>query len=241
MIFAAGLGTRLQPLTDRLPKALVELEGKTLLQRTVDKLLRHGISYIVINIHHFPDLMRKAIEDLDTAGAQVFISDESGLLLDTGGGLLKAADHFRGDEPFLIHNVDVISDINLDQMYDYHLQHHALATIAVSDRKTQRYFLWDNNRLCGWQNIQTGEIIRKYLPEKTPEKLAFSCIHIVNPRIFELVDEKGVFPINNVYLRLAEQEKIMAFKHDPSLWADVGTIEKLNAAQELIKQNPGIF
>jgi NDP-sugar pyrophosphorylase family protein len=220
---------------------LVELSGKSLLQRTVDKLIRHGINYIVVNIHHFPDLMRKAIEQLHASGAQVFISDESGLLLDTGGGLLKAAEHFRGEEPFLIHNVDVISDINLTHMHEYHQQHDALATIAVSDRKTQRYFLWDNNRLCGWQNIQTGEIIRKYLPEDSPEKLAFSCIHIVNPRIFELIEEKGVFPINNVYLRLAKKEKIMAYKHDPALWADVGTIEKLNAAQELIKQNPGIF
>jgi N-acetyl-alpha-D-muramate 1-phosphate uridylyltransferase len=241
MILAAGLGTRLQPITHNIPKALVELNGKSLLQRTVDKLIRSEIRTIVINIHHFPGLMRQAIENLDTNGVEIIISDESDMLLDTGGAILKAAKHLSGDEPFLVHNVDIISDISIPEMLKKHTDTRALATIAVSNRSSQRYFLWDNNRLCGWQNIKTGEIIRKYLPNNSPEKLAFSCIHIINPIIFELMDEQGVFSINDVYLRLAESEKIMAYRHDPANWADIGTIEKLRAAEKLVLLNPGMF
>ena len=241
MILAAGLGTRLQPLTNTMPKALVELEGKTLLQRTVDKLTQAGITFIVINIHHFPDLMRAAIEQLDTKGAQIVISDESQSLLDTGGGLLKAAEYFSGEEPFVMHNVDIISDVDLQDMYQAHLRQDALATIAVSRRKTQRYFLWDDNRLCGWQNLQTQQIIECYPPQHEPEQLAFSCIHIINPRIFSLIDEKGAFSINKAYLRLAQKYPIMAYKHNPAYWADVGSIEKLNSARALVLNNPEKF
>ncbi len=241
MILAAGLGTRLQPLTNTLPKALVELEGKTLLQRAVDKLTGAGITFIVINIHHFPQLMRAAIDQLDTKGAQIVISDESEKLLDTGGGLLKAVDHFRGEEPFVVHNVDIISDVDLQDMLQAHLRENALATIAVSRRETQRYFLWDNNRLCGWKNLQTGQTIQCYTPQQEPEQLAFSCIHIINPRIFSLINEAGAFSINKVYLRLAEKHHILAYRHNPAYWADVGSLEKLKSARTLIVNNPEKF
>lgn len=241
MIFAAGLGTRLRPLTSEKPKALVELAGKSLLQRAVDKLTHAGIRYIVINIHHFPGLMREAIATLDSHGAELVISDESSCLLDTGGGLLQAAELLRGDEPFVVHNVDVVSDIDLAAMLKSHEQAHALATLAVSRRETSRYFLFHDNRLCGWENIQTQAKIQCSPEEQAPQRMAFSGIHIVSPRIFEHIHKTGVFSINKVYLGLAKEHPIIAFEHNPAYWADVGSIEKLEKAEMLIKSHPEKF
>ncbi|MFP4065376.1 MAG: NDP-sugar synthase [Bacteroidales bacterium] len=241
MIFAAGLGTRLRPLTSEKPKALVDLAGKSLLQRAVDKLTCAGITYIVINIHHFPVLMREAIENLNNHGAELIISDESSCLLDTGGGLLKAAELLQGEEPFVVHNVDVISDINLADMLQWHEQSNALATLAVSQRETSRYFLFHNNRLCGWENIQTNARIICYQTDHTPERRAFSGIHIISPRIFEHINKTGVFSINKIYLGLAEEHPIMAFQHNPAFWADVGNLEKLQKAETLVKLHPTKF
>lgn len=241
MIFAAGLGTRLMPLTTHKPKALVELNGKTLLQRAVDKLTHAGIRFIVINIHHFPDLMKEAINQLQTNGAEIIVSDESDILLDTGGGLTKAAEHLKGDSPFILHNVDVISDINLKEMYSLHTREKALATLAVSQRTTARYFMWDNGRLCGWTNIQTKARIDCGSAVSSPRLLAFSGIHIVSPEIFDLIEEQGVFSINKVYLRLAEKHKIIAWEHDPAYWADLGTTSKLEQASKLINLHPEKF
>jgi NDP-sugar pyrophosphorylase family protein len=238
MIFAAGLGTRLKPLTSDRPKALVELAGKTMLQRTVEKLIDASVTRIVINIHHFPDLMREAIKALNYPGIEFIISDESELLLDTGGGLIKAKEYLGGNEPFIVHNVDVISDINLDEMYEYHMAEQALVTLAMCNRESTRYFLWHHNRLCGWKNIQTESIINCYTTDKEPIPLAFSGIHIINPEIFHLITESGKFPINKVYLRIAIAQKIMAYIHDPKSWADIGTLEKHAHASKLIAQNP---
>ncbi len=240
MIFAAGLGTRLKPLTDQKPKALVELAGKSLLQFTIDKLTRFGIRTIVINIHHFPDLMRTAINALETH-AEVVISDESDLLRDTGGGLLKASKYLEGESPFLVHNVDVISDISFDKMYEQHTRSGAMATLAVCNRKTSRYFLWHKNRLCGWKNMQTGDQITSFSTAAEPEPLAFSGIHIISPRIFEYMTENGIFSINKVYLRLAARHPIVAYRHNPDFWADVGTPEKLQKAQEMVHNHPEKF
>jgi len=241
MIFAAGLGTRLQPLTNDRPKALVELCGKTLLQRTIDKLTGAGITYIVINIHHFPELMRREIDRIRNHGAQISISDESGLLLDTGGGLLKAAQQLDGDQPFIVHNVDVVSDIDLAEMYRKHIEARALASLAVSVRPTSRYFLWDNDRLCGWENIHTHEKKECYTPATAPIHKAFSGIHIIDPKIFPLISDQGAFSINKVYLRLASEHKIISHTHDAKFWADVGTLEKLKAAEELVKKHADKF
>ncbi len=241
MIFAAGLGTRLRPLTSEKPKALIDLAGKSLLQRAVDKLTHAGIRYIVINIHHFPTLMREAIAALETHGAELVISDESECLLDTGGGLLQAAEFLHGEEPFVVHNVDVVSDINLGQMYQEHIGNNALATLAVSKRETSRYFLFHDNRLCGWENIHTKALIQCYQAEKPAQRMAFSGIHIISPRIFDLMKRTGVFSINKVYLDLAREHNIMAFEHDPAFWADVGSLEKLERAEMLVRANPKNF
>jgi N-acetyl-alpha-D-muramate 1-phosphate uridylyltransferase len=240
MIFAAGLGTRLRPLTDDRPKALVELAGRTLLQITVDTLSAAGASLIVINIHHFPEMMKDAVSKLKTR-SEIIISDESDLLLDTGGGLLKAAGMLSGNEPVILHNVDIVSGIDLKEMYQNHQKSNALVTLAVSQRPSSRYFLWDNDRLCGWLNTKTGELKSSYSTDNEPLALAFSGIHIINPELLSMIDEKGVFSINKIYLRLAAQQKIVPYIHNSKYWADLGTPEKLLAAEKQILENPGKF
>ncbi|MFP4287939.1 MAG: nucleotidyltransferase family protein [Bacteroidales bacterium] len=238
MIFAAGLGTRLAPLTDDKPKALVEVGGKTMLQRTIETLLNADVEEIVINVHHFADLIKRTIHDYNYTGVKFYISDESDMLLDTGGGLLKASDFLNGTEPFFVHNVDIISDINLKDMYQKHLDEQALATLAVSHRNSTRGFLWVENRLCGWQNIQTGTEIKCYSTPTPPKVLAFSGVHIISPSIFPEITETGKFSINQVYLRLAFQHKIMAYEHNANYWADLGTTEKIAQAEKILQKKP---
>jgi len=242
MIFAAGIGTRLQPISRHTPKALVELGGKPMLQRLVEKLVRAGATRIVINIHHHPEKMRAFIERIHFPGIEILISDESDVLLDTGGGLLKAAGMLKGDEPILLHNVDVLSDIDLGAIVASHNETGALATLAVSRRKTSRYFLWDKGQLAGWENTATGQIILcKPEPGQRLARRAFSGVHIISPRLPGLITETGVFSINEVYLRLAHTQKIMAFEHSPEYWADIGTPEKLEQARTLFDQHPDLF
>ncbi len=237
MIFAAGLGTRLAPLTNDKPKALVEVGGKTMLHRTIETLLDAGVKEIVINVHHFAGYLKKTIENLNYTGVTFHISDESEMLLDTGGGLLKASGFLRGSAPFFVHNVDIISNINLQDMYQKHLEENAIATLAVSNRNSTRGFLWHDKRLCGWQNIQTGSEIKCYSTPSTPVALAFSGVHVISPSIFPEITESGRFSINQVYLRLAFQHKIMAYQHDAQLWADLGTTEKIARAEAMLQQN----
>jgi len=241
MIFAAGLGTRLAPLTSDRPKALVDAAGKTMLQRTAEKLIKSGIRRIIVNIHHFPEKMSAAIDALHYDGVEFIISDESEELLDTGGGLLKAAEHLKGEKPFIVHNVDVISDIDLQKMYENHISQDALASLAVARRETTRYFNWHEGRLCGWKNLKTGDEIKCFPVKGNIESLAFSGIHIINPEIFDLITEKGKFSINQVYLRLAHEHRIMAYEHDARFWADIGTPEKLAAAEKLLLSHPEKF
>ncbi len=241
MIFAAGLGTRLAPLTSNRPKALVEPAGKIMLQRTAEKLIKSGIRRIIVNIHHFPEKMRAAIDALHYDGVEFIISDESEELLDTGGGLLKAAEHLKGEKPFIVHNVDVISDIDLQEMYENHVSHDALASLAVARRETTRYFNWHEGRLCGWKNLKTGDEIKCFPVKGSIEKLAFSGIHIIHPEIFDLITERGKFSINQIYLRLAFEHRIMAYEHDARFWADIGTPEKLAAAERLLLSYPEKF
>ncbi len=235
MIFAAGLGTRLKPLTNDRPKALVNFCGKSMLERTVERLESFGFTRFVINIHHFPQLMREAISKLQKPGRGLIISDESEMLLDTGGGLKKALEGIQTKDPVLLHNVDVISNINFHDMLRFHQQQGAIATLAVSQRETARYFLWDKKLLCGWENIKTGEQILCHGSEGKPERKAFSGIQIVSPEFINLIEETGKFSITPLYLRLAVKHKIAAYEHDPAFWADLGSIEKLQKAEKLFQ------
>jgi len=241
MVLAAGLGTRLRPLTYDRPKALVEVGGHTLLEITLARLRVFGVREVIINVHHFADLVVQYLRANDDFGMRVEISRED-LLLDTGGGLKKAAHFFledsRGnDHPFILHNVDVISTIDLQRMAEFHLENQALATLAAQDRETSRYLLFDDARqLCGRRMGRDGkpEMVRV---ESQVQALAFCGIHVISPRLLTMMAEEGVFSIIPAYLRLAAQgEKILAFRADEYAWRDLGTPEQLIAAAEDLKR-----
>ena len=234
MIFAAGLGTRLQNETITKPKALVEIGGKPLLQRAIEKLKKEFISEIVVNVHHFSDLVISFIKEKDF-GIPVHISDETENLLDTGGGLKKAARFFVGAEPVLVYNVDIISNMNFSQLIAEHRKSGALVTLVVRNRKTQRYFKFDaEKRLVGWINRKTGEtkVSNSENFDKAIE-MAYSGIHIFNPEIFPLMPETDHFSVADFYLELAKTQKIMGFYDDSDLWMDVGKPEQLMEARKL--------
>jgi mannose-1-phosphate guanylyltransferase len=238
MILAAGLGTRLRPLTDHRPKALVEVAGRTLLEITLARLRTFGISDVIINVHYFADMILKYLQKNDNFGMRIEISREE-VLLDTGGGLKKAAYFFREQsEPFILHNVDVISTIDLGRMVQFHTENKALATLAVQDRKTSRYLLFDEARqLCGRRSggDEKTELVRSSQPVQA---LAFSGIHVISPRIFSMMSEEGVFSIIQSYLRLAAQgEKILGFRVDEYYWRDLGRPENVVQAAEDFKHN----
>lgn len=220
MIMAAGLGTRLLPLTENKPKALVEFMGKTLLQITIEKLKKYGFTEIIINVHHFPEMIKDYLTDNDNFGVTLSFSDESDELLETGGGLKKAA-WFFDSGPFLVHNVDVLSDVDINEMFDYHLEQNTFATLAVMSRETSRPFLMNKDHiLCGWRNISTGEeiIVRD---SKKSKPVGFSCIYVLDPTIFKLMNETGKFSITPVLLRLAREHDIQLFLHTGE-WRDTG-------------------
>jgi len=232
MIFAAGLGTRLQPHTNDKPKALVEVNGKPMLLHVAEKLMTAGVKHIVVNVHHHADQLRKFIETCHFPSVRFQISDETDKLLDTGGGLKKAASMLDGDQPFLVYNVDVLCDIDLKALCDHHHKQQALATLAVSNRQASRYFLWDHQRLAGWENARYNERIWvKSTPPAKFLKRAFSGIQVMSPAIFPKMTETGSFPIRDVSLRLAATHHITCFEHKPEGWLDVGTPEKLAKAQ----------
>jgi NDP-sugar pyrophosphorylase family protein len=227
MILAAGLGTRLRPLTNDRPKALVEVGDRTMLEITLSRLRAFGIREVIINVHYFADMIVEYLKKNDNFGMHIEISREN-VLLDTGGGLKKAAGFFLKDQrdremPFVLHNVDVISTIDLSRMAEFHRKSQALATLAVQDRETSRYLLFDEqHHLCG---RRTGQDQEDELAgsSKPAEALAFSGIHIISPRIFDLMLENGIFSIVTAYLRLAAQgEKILAFRADDYYWRDLG-------------------
>jgi len=235
MILAAGLGTRLRPLTNHRPKALVEVGGRTLLEITLSRLRRFGVREVIVNAHHFADMLVEYLKKRDNFGMRIEISREEELL-DTGGGLKKAA-WFFSDEPFILHNVDVISTIDLEGMRQSHLQAQALATLAVQERETSRYLLFDENgQLCGRRAGRDG---RPELVREAPRvrALAFSGIHIISPRIFSMMTEEGAFSIIDCYLRLAAQgEKIVSFRADQYYWRDLGRVESVARAERELKE-----
>jgi mannose-1-phosphate guanylyltransferase len=239
MVLAAGLGTRLRPLTDNRPKALVEIAGRTLLEITLSRLRSFGIREVIINVHHFADMILDYLKARDNFGMRIEVLREE-VLLDTGGGLKKAAwffleDSSRLDETFLLHNVDVISNIDLRRMVQFHTENQALATLAVQDRETSRYLLFDQQlQLCGRRLGPDGnpELVRS---SKHLQPLAFSGIHMISPRLLQMLSEEGAFSIVPAYLRLAAQgENIFAFRADEYYWRDLGTPENVvQAAQDL--------
>jgi NDP-sugar pyrophosphorylase family protein len=242
MVLAAGLGTRLRPLTDKRPKALVEIAGRTLLEITLSRLRASGISEVIVNVHHFADMVIEFLETKKNFGMRVEISREE-VLLDTGGGLKKASWFFLEDsggreEPFLLHNVDVISTIDFHRMLHSHTENRALVTLAVQDRATSRYLLFDERlRLCGRRlaRDQKPEIV---CPSEHLQPLAFSGIHVISPRLLPMIGEEGVFSIIPSYLRLAAQkEKILAFRADEYYWRDLGTPENVLQAARDVEQN----
>jgi len=239
MILAAGLGTRLRPLTDNRPKALVEIADRTLLEITLSRLLAFGVRDVIVNVHHFADAILGYLKTKDNFGMRVEVSRED-VLLDTGGGLKKAAYFFLEDsnrlgEPFILHNVDVISTIDLRRMVQFHTENQALATLAVQDRETSRYLLFDEQlQLCGRRRGQETEFVR---PSKQVQALAFSGIHVISPRLFAMMIEEGVFSIITSYLRLAAHgENILAFRADEYYWRDLGRLDDVVQAAQDLKQ-----
>ncbi|MDR0605089.1 MAG: NTP transferase domain-containing protein [Bacteroidales bacterium] len=234
MIFAAGLGTRLGHLTKHTPKALVNIGEKTLLEGVILKLKQAGVDDIIINVHHFHEQIIEFV-NRNHFGVKISFSIEENKLLGTGGGLKHAAWFFDDANPFIIHNVDVISDIRLREMYDIHCRENAIVHLAVRDRTTQRYLLFDDeNRLCGKENLSTNEriITANISPQTQLHRLAFSGIHIVSPRIFEFMPQtEDVFPITDIYLKIANN--VFAYQHDYGKWMDMGKIELWGMGYEL--------
>ena len=230
LIFAAGLGTRLSHITQNKPKALVEVNGKPMLQHAIEKLINTGVNRIVINVHHYADAVKNFVEQLNYAGIDLLISDETDELLETGGGLLKAALLFNPQEPIFLYNADVITGVDLKKMYQFHLDKKGMATLMVRDRATSRYFLFDaNNRLSGWKNISSHEqiITRK---NNSYQPLAFSGIHIIEPEIIHKLGKIRKFSITNGYLDLSSEYSIYGWNDWNEYWFDVGTPEKLETA-----------
>jgi NDP-sugar pyrophosphorylase family protein len=239
MILAAGLGTRLRPLTDNRPKALVEVAGRTMLEITLSRLRAFDVREVMINVHHFADMILEYLKANNNFGMRIEVSREE-VLLDTGGGLKKAAYFFLEDgleTPFILHNVDVISTVDLRRMVQFHSDNQALATLAVQHRETSRYLLFDEHlQLCGRQSghAQKSELLRS---SHKVQPLAFTGIHVISPRLFGMMIEEGVFPIITSYLRLAiGGGKILAFRADNYYWRDLGRPEDLIKAARDVEQ-----
>jgi NDP-sugar pyrophosphorylase family protein len=232
MIFAAGLGTRFKPWTDKHPKALAVINGKSLLQRNIEYLQQYDIRDVVVNVHHFADQIIEAIEKNKGWGSHVVISDERDQVLETGGGLMKANDLLK-DETFLTLNVDILTDANLKYFLASHQQQNSLITLAISNRKTSRYLLFNKyNRLCGWRNIKTGDE-KIVLEAKDLFEKAYSGLAIFQPSVFEQSCLRGKFSLIDLYLALAHDNKIAGFDHSESKLLDVGKPESVALAEEL--------
>ena len=243
MILAAGLGTRLRPLTNDRPKALVEIAGHTLLEITIARLRQFGVTEIIINTHHFAGLVTEYLKAKNNFGMRIEISQED-MLLDTGGGLKKAAWFFReggASPPFILHNVDVLSNIDLKGMVEAHTASDSLATLAVQQRDSSRYLLFDEQmQLCGRQFVREDrtEVVR---PKPNLQALAFSGIHIISPRLLGMISEEGVFSIMETYLRLAgsteNDGRITAYRTDGAYWRDLGKRESVAQAAQDVKDS----
>lgn len=242
MIFAAGLGTRLRPLTNDRPKALVEIGGKPMLERVITKLAGAGFEDITINIHHFGEKIIEFLEKNNNFGLNIHISDERDMLLDTGGGILKARQFLDGEEPFLVHNADILTDIDLNAMYQSHLNSGAMATLLVKDRLTSRYFVFDDDyRLQGWINKSTGETRpTAFKHREGMRELAFGGIHVISPSIFEPLERhsqgEAKFSITPFYVDECHTHIINGYVQQRTYtWLDVGKPETLAQAEEMFR------
>ena len=235
MIFAAGLGKRLGSITESLPKALVDVNGKTVLQRAVEKCSFYGFDDIIINVHHFADMVEDEVKRLNKMGFRISVSNEREMLLENGGGLYKAREFFDSN-PFLLYNVDIISDLDLNVLFRLHLEKRGLATLAVRHRPGKRFLLIDNEgQLRGWRNISTGQQILAGVQDSGLSEIAFSSMHIVEPEIFNYMNE-GIYSMIDLYLKLASGHRIYTLKHDEGYWIDVGTPESLDLVRNLLKK-----
>lgn len=234
MILAAGLGTRLKPLTDSIPKALIKIKGKTLLEIALNNLIKSGFNNIIINVHHHSGQIIQFLNK-NKFNADITISDETDKLLDTGGGLKKAKLFFDDNSPFLVYNVDIISNLDLKKLYTFHTETSAIATLVVRKRESGRYLLFNSkNILCGWRNAKSGEtkLIRS---DKLQYEFAFSGIQVLDPEILSLMPDDNVFSLIDLYLNVGSKHNISAFIDDESYWLDVGIPENLKAAESIIK------
>ncbi len=232
IVFAAGLGTRLQPLTNDKPKAMVKLNGKPLLFHAITRLVQAGITEVIVNVHHFAGQIYDYLRVTDF-GIPVHISDESDVLLDTGGGIKKAENLLKGNAPFMAYNVDVLSSIPLKAVMEFHQKHQPLATLVVRKRETSRYLMFDPAmQLTGWTNVSTGDqkISRAAFDVSTP--FAFSGIHIISPEIFPLITQQGKFSIVPLYLELAKKHKIMGYYDTSDFWIDLGKPGQIDVAEK---------
>lgn len=235
MIFAAGLGTRFKPWTDNHPKALAMVNGKSLLQRNIEYLQQYDITDVVVNVHHFADQIIDTVQANKGWGSKVVISNETNEVLETGGGLLKARPLLEGDESFVTLNVDILTNLDINALLDFHRQHKPLVSFGVTNRSTSRYFLFDaDSRLCGWRNVTTGEenmaISKPGLIQK-----AYSCVVVFEPRIFSLIKQTGKFSLTTTYLNLAAEHYIMGYDHSGDHLVDVGKPESVLIAEQLFK------
>lgn len=233
MIFSAGLGTRFKPWTDQHPKALALVNGKSLLQRNIEYLQKYGITDVVVNVHHFGDQIKEAIKKNSGWGSNVIVSDETNEVLETGGGLLKARGLLESSEPFVTLNVDILTDLNLNKLFEFHTKRQPLISFGVTSRETSRYFLFDeNDRLCGWRNTKTGDekisVSTSHLIQK-----AYSCVVIFQPEVFGLIKQTGKFSLTETYLDLAKENLILGFDHSGDKLVDVGKPESVAIAEKL--------
>jgi N-acetyl-alpha-D-muramate 1-phosphate uridylyltransferase len=232
MLLAAGLGTRLRPLTDQTPKALIEVGGEPILDRIVRRLIAAGADRLIINVHHLGEMIERHVRERDGWGVEVRFSREPAQALETGGGLLHARDHFRGTEPFFLHNADILTDADLEGLYAQHLRSDAVATLAVMRRDTSRYLLFDEIGLCG--RVDEGKNVRLTVrdPVGAVQNLAFAGIHVISPEIFAQIEERGAFSILESYLRLAGAGwTTLPFRVDGGAWFDIGKPEQLERAR----------
>ena len=243
VIFAAGLGTRLGAYTRSCPKALVEAGGVPMLWRVMDRLREAGVDDFVVNVHAFASLVEASIGDYvkRCPGVRVTVSDERDLLLETGGGLKKMAP-WLGDAPFLVHNVDILSAIDLKAFAQNASALGALATLAVRQTRSDRCFLFNEaGVLCGWENVRTGQVRMSRPGEKDLRRYGFTGIHYICPEIFPLLTETGAFSITDAYLRLAADHDIVMADCSDAAWLDIGTPEQLAAANVLLTSGRSPF
>lgn len=237
MIFSAGLGTRFKPWTDKHPKALALVNGKSLLQRNIEYLQQYGIKDVIVNVHHFSDQVIDTIKTNDGWGSNIIISDETNEVLETGGGLLKAQNSFTPGEKFITCNVDILTDLNLSSLISFHEKHNPLISLAVTNRKTSRYLLIDkNDRLCGWRNIKTGEERISLKGSGELIEQAYSCVVVFEYAIFDLMKRygfSGKFSLIDVYLELAADHLILGYDHSGDRFVDVGKPESIAIAESL--------